>query len=494
MRPSWEAPRDGDDRRRGRSGPGVRHRRPPDHPDVPRAAARAGRRGARRAAPLADWGTGSGVLAIAAAKLGFGPVVGLRPRAGGARGGRRRTPRRTGSSSSSRASTCASSRRPSAPTVVANLTAPLLREVAAAPRASARAAGLLRAARRGGRRVAARVRRARADRAASRSEGDWIGDLVRGGSPAEGRRDGQSGHERRALVAADRRLRLGDRRAHGAARAPGLAARGGLPLPRRHARASPTGRSPVDWLRPRIDALDALPARPRGQAAGDRLQLGDLGGAADGAREVAAERGVEVLTVVDPEAEIAAAITEAGASACSRRRPRSRAAPTGAPSSTPGPRARRDRGGRPGPGADHPERLPVRRARDRHRALLLRAAEAGRRRHPDPRLHPLSARRPDAAADAGPRRAPGHRRATRSPRPLSGCSRRSGLEARERRRGRVPLPVHRRGRMRSASWAPASCRCRSARSSGSSSMAQAPRSGRNRPRRSAWRPPATLCL
>ena len=51
---------------------------------------------ATRAAPLADWGTGSGVLAIAAAKLGFGPVAGLRPRAGGARGrrGERRRERR----------------------------------------------------------------------------------------------------------------------------------------------------------------------------------------------------------------------------------------------------------------------------------------------------------------------------------------------------------------------------------------------------------------
>jgi ribosomal protein L11 methyltransferase len=79
--------------------------------------------------PLADWGTGSGVLAIAAAKLGFAPVVGCdheraaleaaanSARANGAnlelvRVDLRREP------------------APIAPTVTANLTAPLLREVA----------------------------------------------------------------------------------------------------------------------------------------------------------------------------------------------------------------------------------------------------------------------------------------------------------------------------------------------------------------------------
>ena len=36
--------------------------------------------------PFADWGTGSGVLAIAAARLGWGPVVSLRPRGRRARG------------------------------------------------------------------------------------------------------------------------------------------------------------------------------------------------------------------------------------------------------------------------------------------------------------------------------------------------------------------------------------------------------------------------
>ena len=38
---------------------------------------------------LADWGTGSGVLAIAAAKLGWAPVARVRPRGRLDRGGRR---------------------------------------------------------------------------------------------------------------------------------------------------------------------------------------------------------------------------------------------------------------------------------------------------------------------------------------------------------------------------------------------------------------------
>ena len=79
--------------------------------------------------PIADWGTGSGVLAIAAAKLGFAPVVACdheRPALEAARASAeahgvdmelvrvdlRREP------------------APVAPTVVANLTAPLLPEVA----------------------------------------------------------------------------------------------------------------------------------------------------------------------------------------------------------------------------------------------------------------------------------------------------------------------------------------------------------------------------
>jgi ribosomal protein L11 methyltransferase len=80
--------------------------------------------------PLADWGTGSGVLALAAAKLGFGPVIGCdleRPAleaaaaAAAANGVEMQLVR------------IDLRREPplAAPTAVANLTAPVLRDVAA---------------------------------------------------------------------------------------------------------------------------------------------------------------------------------------------------------------------------------------------------------------------------------------------------------------------------------------------------------------------------
>ena len=59
------------DRGRHRSGAGVRHRRARDHAALPGAAARARAAGG----PLADWGCGSGVLAVGGAKLGFAPVL-----------------------------------------------------------------------------------------------------------------------------------------------------------------------------------------------------------------------------------------------------------------------------------------------------------------------------------------------------------------------------------------------------------------------------------
>jgi ribosomal protein L11 methyltransferase len=79
---------------------------------------------------LADWGTGSGVLAIAATKLGFGPVVACD------------SERAALESAASNAGAngvelelvrvnLRSEPPPEAPTVTANLTAPLLREVAA---------------------------------------------------------------------------------------------------------------------------------------------------------------------------------------------------------------------------------------------------------------------------------------------------------------------------------------------------------------------------
>ena len=45
LRPSWEPERGGGDRRRRRPRPGLRNRRPPDHPPLPRVPAGARRRG-----------------------------------------------------------------------------------------------------------------------------------------------------------------------------------------------------------------------------------------------------------------------------------------------------------------------------------------------------------------------------------------------------------------------------------------------------------------
>ena len=100
---------------------------------------------------------------------------------------------------------------------------------------------------------------------------------------------------------------------------------------------------------------------------------------ADAAREIAAEHGVEVVTVIDPEAEIAAAITETGrvgvlatpATVDGGAYHRALAAP--------GPRPGGDGGVGPRPRADHPERLPLQPGGRREGALLLRAAAAGPR-------------------------------------------------------------------------------------------------------------------
>ena len=83
------------------------------------------------AGALADWGCGSGVLAIAAAKLGFAPVLGVRRRGGVGRGHARRRARPT--ASTVEVSRCDLRRAPGpwAPTVTANLVRPLLLEVAA---------------------------------------------------------------------------------------------------------------------------------------------------------------------------------------------------------------------------------------------------------------------------------------------------------------------------------------------------------------------------
>ena len=68
--PAVVAAADRDHRRGRRSRTGLRHRLSRDHPALPGAAAGPGAEGS-----LADLGCGSGVLAIVAAKLGFGPII-----------------------------------------------------------------------------------------------------------------------------------------------------------------------------------------------------------------------------------------------------------------------------------------------------------------------------------------------------------------------------------------------------------------------------------
>lgn len=73
----------------------------------------------------------------------------------------------------------------------------------------------------------------------------------------------------------------------------------------------PYGNKAAEWLRPRIELLVRF-LLDRGAKLLVIACNSATSAGADVAREVAAERNVEVLTVVDPEAEIAAAITESG--------------------------------------------------------------------------------------------------------------------------------------------------------------------------------------
>ena len=85
--------------------------------------------GGKARGPLADWGTGSGLLAIAAAKLGFGPVVGCDHELAALEAARSNAAR-NGVEVELMRLNLRRAAPPAAPTVVANLTAPLLREVA----------------------------------------------------------------------------------------------------------------------------------------------------------------------------------------------------------------------------------------------------------------------------------------------------------------------------------------------------------------------------
>jgi ribosomal protein L11 methyltransferase len=122
---------------------------------------------------LADWGTGSGVLAIAAAKLGFGPVIACDHEPAALEAARVNS-RANGVELELRRANLRLEPPPQAPTVVANLTAPILHEIASRlERAPERliCSGLLAGEAEG-------VRRAFAchglTQRLSRAEGDWM--------------------------------------------------------------------------------------------------------------------------------------------------------------------------------------------------------------------------------------------------------------------------------------------------------------------------------
>ena len=210
--------------------------------------------------------------------------------------------------------------------------------------------------------------------------------------------------------AAGRDVRLRGRRAHGPARVPGLAAARRTSSTSATRAKFPYGHKDADELRERIAQIAEL-LLDRGAkllviACNSATSVG-----ADVAREVAARArggggaGGRARRPRSPRRSPTAA-----GSACWRRRTRSRAAPTAA-------RSKRRAAALEVTEVEAPDLAPFIQhgspfdeERDGDGPRLLRAAEAGRGRHPDPRLHPLPAGGADAAADPRPRRSPGQRR------------------------------------------------------------------------------------
>ncbi|CAA9310430.1 MAG: Glutamate racemase, partial [uncultured Gemmatimonadaceae bacterium] len=241
-----------------------------------------------------------------------------------------------------------------------------------------------------------------------------------------------------------RGLRLGRGRADGPARAARRAAARGLPVPGRH-RALPLRRALAGGARGLLARDRRGPRGPRGEAARGRLQLGDRRLAAGPARALRGARHRR-----RDRGRHARGAGRGGRDPHGPRRPaghardgRERRLRAGAGRGRPAHRARER--AVPGPRADHPGRLPVRRGDGGHGARVLQAAQGGERRHGHPRLHALSARAPHAPADARAARHPHQPR--RGDRPARGVRAR-GPRARlaQRGRGRLRLPVHGRPR------------------------------------------------
>ena len=236
----------------------------------------------------------------------------------------------------------------------------------------------------------------------------------------------------------------------------------------------PYGAKDPDELRERIRADRRAAARPRRQAAGDRLQHGDLGRRGRGPRGRRGARGGGGAGGRAAGRDRRGDHRQRAGSGCWRRRTRSRAAPTAAPSKPRAAALEVTEVAAPDLAPFIQDGSPFDEEHDDDGALLLRAAEAGRGRHPDPRLHPLPAGGADAAADPRPRRPPGQRRPRRRRRrpahargapasPASATARATTTSSAPA----TPSP--------SATSAPASCRCRWARSSGSRSPEYASR-------------------
>ncbi len=155
---------------------------------------------------------------------------------------------------------------------------------------------------------------------------------------------------------------------------------------------SPTGRRSSSEVRGRVEVASAYLLERGAKLLVLACNSATTAGL-DVAREAAAaEAGVEVVAVIEPEAEIAAAITDSGRIGVLATPATVEGGAYHRALQAPGPRARGDRGRGAGPGADHPARQPDRRGGRLDRPLVLRAAPARRGRHGDPRLHPLPAR------------------------------------------------------------------------------------------------------